>query len=396
VGLDEASLAADVASRLFAPSSPARTIGAELELIPVDASTKAPARIGEGGRSSLIALVRNAAAAGRWREISGGADAPSWNMPDGSRLSFEPGGQIEISTAPNDSCSALIGSLQASVAILHHAMEGRVDLLSVGVDPYNGIEAVPLQLHSDRYTRMTRYLAARGEFGIRMMRQTAALQISVEHGTRPFERWKLLNAVAPYLLALFANSSRYAGADTGHASYRAHFWRELDASRTGIPFAEAAPAARYTAFALDAGAIAAENGSGEFHSFRSLMDGASPEDWRLHLSTLFPEVRAKEYFEIRSADTIDAAHLAAPLAFVAGLVYDDAATRSALDLLGAPDSSMLRAAGREGLRNSAMRSVAAELVEMSIQGASRLPLDYLSEQHRSEAAVWLRRRLSDA
>jgi glutamate--cysteine ligase len=391
MSLDEAALIADVRSRLFAPSTSALTIGAELELIPIVAATRLPALI-----ESQLPYIRRAANDGGWKEVTAETDPPSWNLPDGSRISFEPGGQIEISSRPHQSCSELVTSLQATVRLLAESAEkDGIELVTAGVDPYNDVSAVPLQLNSERYVRMTRYLEARGEFGIRMMRQTAAIQISVEHGPHPLERWALLNALVPYMLAIFANSSRHAGRETGHASYRAHFWRMLDESRTGISFDKAAPAERYAKFALSAGAIRAENGKGEFHSFRSILADTKlgTEDWSFHLSTLFPEIRPKEYFEIRSADTIAAEDLAAPLVFVAGLVYDESASRSALELLDEPSARFLEKAGRDGLRDETTKSRAADLVRLAIEGASRLPAGYLSAQHRERAATWLTQRV---
>jgi glutamate--cysteine ligase len=327
----------------------------------------------------------------------GETSPPCWTTGDGSRVSFEPGGQIEISSAPQSSCSVLIDSLQlVSEQLTDAARKDHIELLATGTDPYNDIASVPLQLQSERYVRMTRYLNARGEFGARMMRQTAALQISVEHGSKPLDRWRLLNAMAPYLVAIFANSPRYAGRDTGHASYRAHFWRELDASRTGLPFDNSDPCSRYAKFALEAGALRAEDGAGEKHSFRSLLrdDELTYDDWLFHLSTLFPEIRPKEYFEIRSPDVIAPRDVAAPLVFVAGLVYDDRAASAALPLLGEPGEDLLRTAGRAGLRDRALRSAAAELVSLAMEGASRLPRDYLSADHLAHAEKWLRSRVA--
>lgn len=396
MSLDEAALLDDVKSRLFAPSPDTRTIGAELELIPRFADSGAPVLAGGSSGVNLVAIVRAVAASLHWQEVATDAGPPSWNFTDGGRLTFEPGGQIEISSPPLRSCSGLIGFLQEIVAAL--SKEARVygiDLLSLGADPFNDILAVPLQLRSDRYVRMTRYLEARGDFGIRMMRQTAAIQISVEHGPRPLERWALLNALAPYLVAIFANSSRYAGAETGHASYRAHLWRELDSSRTGIPFDAGDAPGRYARFAFDAGAIGAENGAGEFHTFRSLIADADLDkrDWELHLSTLFPEIRPKEYFEIRSPDAVAVADVAAPLAFVCGIVYDSDASRDALTLLGSPDVSLLRIAGLEGLGNAAIRSRASELIGIAMRGVERLPGHYLSPAHRRHAADWLAKKV---
>lgn len=396
MSLDEAALLEDIRARLFAPSPDARTIGAELELIPRFSATGAPVLASEGPGTNLTSVIRQVAASLSWREIQSDAGPPSWNLHDGGRLSFEPGGQIEISSPPLDSCSALIDSLQQIASALSlEARANGIDLLSVGVDPYNGIAAIPLQLGSDRYVRMTRYLEARSEFGIRMMRQAAAIQISVEHGPRPLERWALLNSLAPYLIALFANSEVYAGSSTGHASYRAHFWRELDRSRTGLPFNEEDAAYRYLRFALDAGAIGAENGRGEFHRFRSLLGdpAAGMDEWAFHLSTLFPEIRPKEYFEIRSPDAVSVPDIAAPLAFISGIVYDAEATRATLAILGHPDEQMLEVAGREGLRNPAIKSRALDLVDIAMAGAERLPTDYLTFHHRRHAVEWLAKKL---
>ncbi|MDQ6717938.1 MAG: glutamate-cysteine ligase family protein [Gemmatimonadota bacterium] len=395
MSLDEAALIADVRSRLFAPSSDSRTVGAELELIPRYATTNAP--VPAGGHDSLSAVIREIAESLEWREMESEAGPPAWDLPDGGRISFEPGGQIEISSPPLESCSGLIQSLQAvTSALTKSACAHGIELLATGVDPHNDIDAVPLQLVGDRYVRMNRYFAARGKSGVRMMRQTAALQISVEHGPNANERWTLLNALAPYLIAIFATSARYAGRDTGHASYRAHLWRELDPSRTGIPFDSSDAAARYARFALDAGAIRAESGTGEFHSFRSMIDDPSigMSDWEFHLSTLFPEIRPKEYFEIRSLDAVPFADIAAPLTFVCGIVYDPEATREAVALLGSPDESLLRVAGEQGLGDPKINSISRALVDVALAGAARLPAEYLSPNDRRDATEWLREKVN--
>jgi glutamate--cysteine ligase len=382
--LSRQDLEADVRGRLFAPSAPERelTVGAELELIPVKRLTHLPTGISDG----LLRSIRSAASAEDWIENSTAADVPSWTIRHGGRVSFEPGGQIEISSSPFQSCSALIDSLRtASSALIAAADTESIELISNGVDPYNDISAIPLQLHSARYEEMTRYFDARGESGVRMMRQTAALQINVEHGPRPLERWKLLNALAPYLVALFASSERYAGRSTGHASYRAHFWRTLDTTRTGLAYDEPDPAGAYLDFALKAGVIRPSGSALE-----------SLDDWHFHLSTLFPEVRPKEYFEIRSPDAVSPAAVAAPLVFTVGIVYDADAAAEALKLLGAPDSRLLEAAGREGLRNKEICTRVTDLVRLALAGAKRLGSAYISPSHQDEAARWLAERLGDA
>ena len=368
-------------------------VGAELELIPLHASTHAVVT----ARSSAGVLSRIARNEG-WHGEEAGNDLTAWNLPDGSRVSFEPGGQIEISSAPQETASSLIESLRRLAGVLKEEMENEgISLITRGVDPYNDISSVALQLQRDRYIRMTDYFNSVGESGIRMMRQTAALQINVERGSDPLLRWSLLNALAPAVTALFANSRQYARADSGFASYRAHLWRTLDPGRTGLSYDAQDPALHYLRFALNAGAIR----SGDirerkpYRRFRDWMrdSDVSFEDWHFHLSTLFPEVRPKSYFELRSADTVDIEWLAAPIVFVTGLVYDAASARDAAELLGEPSSALLEVAGKLGLRDRRMKEVTAALVRLSVQGAESLGEQYVSADHIASARDYFSRSL---
>src|ERR1700694_2001173 len=254
----------DIRERLFSPTrSPTpRAIGLELELIPFHQSTHAPALATKSEQTSTTEVLSRLGRREGWREQSSDGDPPSWTLGDGARISFEPGGQIEISTAPQRTASAVIDSTQNLVAMLRDAMaKAGIELVAKGVDPYNDIDAVPLQLHRDRYTGMTRYFNSIGPSGVRMMRQTAALQMNLERGEDPKSRWRLLNALAPIVVALFANSHVYAGKSTKWASYRAQLWRTLDPSRTGIIYDEAGHVERYLRFALDAIAMRGGDGS---------------------------------------------------------------------------------------------------------------------------------------
>lgn len=323
-------------------------------------------------------------------------DPPSWTLADGAHISFEPGGQIEISSAPHATASGAIRATQSLVAVIREAMQlAGIELIASGVDPRNGIEGVPLQLHRDRYARMTRFFDAIGPSGVRMMRQTAAVQINVERGRSPVARWSLLNSLTPYIVALFANSRRYAGKRTEYASYRAHLWRTLDPSRTGLPCDSTDPAARYLAFALDAKAMRSSDGTRPWLTFRDWMraESVSDDDWQFHLSTLFPEVRPKEFFEIRSADAIDSDHLAAPVVFVTGIVYDEESASSASQLMPSPNEALLESAGRVGLADPEIHRVVSRLTELALSGAKRLGREYLAEGDVAAAREYFGRAL---
>ena len=399
MSLTEAQLLDDVRQRLFAPvrSPHPHAIGLELELIPLHQSTHARALATTKDRVSTAEVLSRLGERLGWHEQSNGGDPPSWKLQDGANISFEPGGQIEISTAPQPTASEVIDSTQQLVAIIRDAMsKERIELLARGVDPYNDIKDVPLQLNRDRYTGMTRYFDSIGPSGVQMMRQTAALQINLERGDDPKGRWRLLNSLAPIIVALFANSRRYAGRPTEWASYRAHLWRTLDPSRTGIVYDESRHVERYLAFALDAVAMRSAGGGVTYRPFREWMIDAevNRDDWLFHLSTLFPEVRPKEFFELRSADTIEPDALAAPVVFVTGLFYDEESAHRAIELTGAPSEKLLERAGRLGLADPEIRRIASRLVVLALDGARRLGNDYLRRPHLEAAYQHFARALS--
>lgn len=406
MSLSEAELLEDVRQRLFAPvrSANPRAIGLELELIPVFKATRTRALAKKGTPASTVEVLSLLGQREGWKEEANGDDPPAWTLPDGARISFEPGGQMEISTAPKPTASEVIDSTQRLVKALREAMAtSGIELLARGVDPFNPIDSVPLQLHRERYAGMTRYFDSIGPSGVQMMRQTAALQMNLERGEDPNSRWRLLNSLAPIVVALFANSRQYAGKATAWASYRAHLWRTLDPSRTGIIYDETSSAERYLRFALDAAAM-----RGRGSEYRALREwirspatiqewlgepGFQQDDWLFHLSTLFPEVRPKEFFELRSADTIDPDALAAPVVFVTSLVYDEESARKAAELIGAPSEKLLERAGRLGMTDPEIRKKVSKLVMLALEGARRLGEDYIRRPHVEAAYQYFARAL---
>ena len=394
MSLSEAQLLADIRQRFFSPleSAAPRAVGVELELIPVIEFTRKPA-LAPRTTTVLSELARRQS----WREKRNGNDPPSWELSDGARISFEPGGQLEISSSPHPTASSVIAATRRVVTLMRDAtQQAGIELVASGVDPYNDIGVVPLQLHRDRYTGMTHYFDSIGPSGVRMMRQTAALQINVERGEKPLDRWQLLNGISPVVTALFSNSSRYAGKKTNHASYRAHLWRTLDDSRTGIPYDERDPAARYTEFALDAYAMRSGNTRHPYMTFREWMRDSSigMDEWDFHLSTLFPEVRPKQYFELRSADTIDVESLAAPVLFVTSIVYNRESAQRTFEIVGTPNVDLLELAGIKGLAHPALRKMARALADIALEGAESLGAEYLSREDVRTAADYFDRVFS--
>ncbi len=368
-------------------------IGAEIELIPVHAGSGRVVPLGGNSDTrSTVSMLRAFGGTHGWQEHGSQSATPLFRTPGGGAITFEPGGQIEYSSPPHMSLDALLADVRATVASLGQAVgDYGIELLTVGIDPSNPLESVPLQLHTERYRRMSQYFARIGPSGARMMRQTASLQINVDTGPEPLLRWRLLNALAPYILAIFANSSRYAGRPTGHRSFRGAVWRALDPDRTGLLSLDADPIAEYLQFGLNAPAmlLGVEDGAigRAYRPFGEWLEHQDVDEhsWATHLTTLFPEVRPRGHFEIRSCDVVPMEHTSVPLIFVAGLVYHAPAARAAMDLIGAPDPDRLVSAGHRALDDPAIARTAVQLADLALAGARALGPNFI-RPHEIERA----------
>lgn len=380
------SLAAELARSAFDATAPRpEQIGAEVELIPVASGTRRPPALAE-----LLIVLREVAAQCGWTLCTSPKGVPSFHVPGGGRVTFEPGGQIEYSAPPLCSASLLLASLRDAVLPLRAAATDRgIDLLSVGLDPDTPPVEAPRQISGERYERMEAYFERIGPAGVRMMRQTASMQVCVDNGPDPVARWRLLNALAPVLTAVFANSPLYAGASVGTPTARARTWREVDRVRTGVLPGER-PADEYVSFALAAPDMMRTDSDGVFAPFGewATHQEFSASRWATHLSTLFPEVRPRGYFEVRSCDAISPEWYAAPLAFIGGLTLHHPSMRTAAELLGAPNGEWLERASRRGLADPSLADLAHQLFEIALAGCRALGSRFMSGADLEAAAEY--------
>lgn len=386
-----------VARHAFTPSSraPTQRLGAEIEFVAVRESTGLVAPLESTDGLSILSAVRSAGHGNGWTEGRSTKGAPWFRLPCGGRVTFEPGGQVEYASPPHSTATHLLDDLSATASTLREACAAHdIRLLDCGLDPVNGPARAPLQVRASRYRRMDAYFARIGPAGARMMRQTASLQVAVDIGADAIGRWRLLNALAPVLTAVFANSRCYGGNDTGFASYRAETWRRTDPLRTGV-LSDLDPIGAYVDFALRAPAILL-GGDGEparpFEAWVGAIDGTT--QWDKHLGTLFPEVRPRGYFEVRSIDAVPEPNWPAAIALIAGLNYDADAAFEAAEIVGEPDADLLQRAGRLALGDPTLARMARDLATVALNGCRRLGTAFLSERYQSEAADFFGRLTS--
>ncbi|MEU8896387.1 ergothioneine biosynthesis glutamate--cysteine ligase EgtA [Nocardia sp. NPDC048505] len=378
---------------------PPELIGAELEWLTVqgECSAAGPAAAPRPQLSTL------AAALGPYAPRSIAPDSPAHALPGGSRVTIEPGGQIELSSAPFGTAAHLCEQLGADARRLRDLLATR-DIRTVALAADADRRPKRL-LRLPRYHAMEQSFGGIGPFGKLMMCNTAATQVSVDAGAdRPevAARWRALYVMGPALLAAFACSPSLRGAPAGAwASQRMRTWLRLDHARTR-PSAEdwPDPIAAYSRWALDVQLLCVRRADGESWapppgaSFADWLTGAlddeigrRPEraDLDYHLTTLFPPVRASGHLEIRYLDAQPEAGWATPIHAIEALVSTPEVVAEAT-ALAEPTAGRWLDAARCGLADPEIRSGAAELLALAAaqaaSPAARGELDIASHRCR--------------
>ena len=289
-----------------------------------------------------------------------------------ANISLEPGGQFELSGAPLETIHDIH---EENVQHLAEARAVGQDLglgfLAVGFTPQWTREQVPV-MPKGRYKIMRAYMPKVGSMGLDMMFRTCTVQANLDFASEAdmVKKFRVSLALQPIVTALFANSPFVEGRPSGFLSARANVWTDTDNARTGMldfVFEEGFGFETYVRYALDVPMYFAKRNdayvdlSGK--SFRRFVAGeldelpgdrATMKDWSDHLTTIFPEVRLKQYLEMRGADNGPLGHLTALSALWAGLLYDDAALDAGWELCRGwtpEDHRRLRAdAARLGLK----------------------------------------------
>ena len=313
----------------------------------------------------------------------------------GASVTLEPGSQIELSGAPYRSVHEGQAESDAHWQELAPIIEelGLV-WLGLGYHPFCTVEELGW-VPKIRYEVMREYLPTRGSMAAEMMTKTTTVQANLDYASEEDAMRKLRVGLRaqPLVTAMFANSPWQEGRRSGFRSYRALVWLHMDPDRSGLlPFAwkDHPRYLDYVEWALDAPMFLVKRGSKVYRNtgqtFRSFMnDGfqgvkANYNDWVIHLSTLFPEVRLKSTLEYRGADAQNKETSFALPALWKGLLYDDqsfSGLEALVDSWSYPEVERHREAfARHGVRTRFLgREVtdwAGEILELAEAGLRRL------------------------
>ena len=297
--------------------------------------------------------------------------------PLGGSISLEPGGQFELSGAPletvHQTCEEAAQHLEQVRQI---GDEWGIGFLGLGFSPKWTLDETP-RVPKLRYNVMRGYMPRMGRHGLDMMHRTCTIQVNLDFADEAdmVKKLRIGLALQPIATAIFANSPFKDGKPSGFLSYRSEMWRDTDPDRTGMlpwAFEDGMGFERYVDYALDVPMYFVYR-DGQYIdvagcSFRDFLDGKlealpgekpNEADWTDHVSTIFPEVRVKQFLEMRGVDGGPWRGICALPAFWVGLLYDGSAIDAAWDLVKdwtADERQALRDAVPELALNAPFRS----------------------------------------
>lgn len=306
-------------------------IGIEYERLPVfPVTSKAVDYSSEFG---ICNFLRNFAREENWDYIMD--DYNIIGLKQGhDTITLEPGCQIEMSLEPQNT----IDELKSKITDLDKKLKPvlnkfNIKLLNYGVSPLSTHKSINL-IPKKRYKIMAKYLW--GILSDVMMRETAGIQccIDFESEEDAMRKFKIANKLVPFMTAMFANSPIRGGVETGYKSFRALSWLNTDNDRCGFvgQIDEHFSFEEYVDYVLEAPMIFINRESGAIPvngkiTFNQFMEEgfegfeADIDDFKLHANLYFPEVRLRNFLEIRNHDCVGKDLQYAILAIYKGILY---------------------------------------------------------------------------
>ncbi len=252
---------------------------------------------------------------------------------DSAIITLEPGGQLEISTIP---CSNLVHLKQIYDLFLQDIIpileQENYYLITLGYQLKSEMQEIPFN-PKKRYQIMAQYLQEKGKYAHHMMKGTASLQIALDYKSETdfMKKFCVASFLAPVVASLFDNAPIFEGEVYQQQALRRLIWQNTDPSRTGVVADCLANDFNYQTYAeyiLTKQPILLEtNGeyisTGDKKAWQLFKNKQLGEEEIEHLLTMvFPDVRAKQFIEIRMIDSLPPRLMMAAIAFWKGLFYN--------------------------------------------------------------------------
>ncbi len=311
-------------------------IGIEFERLPI--SSKDFKMISYSEENGVYDLLRAFAKVDGWEYITD--DYNIIGLKKGNdNIHLEPGCQVELSLNPEKNISDVknkIDNFNKKITPLLRKYD--INLLEYGISPvstYKHINLIPKK----RYKIMAGYLW--GILSDVMMRETAGIQACFDFTSEEdaIRKFRIANIISPFMTAMFANSPIRGGVDTGYKTFRGLSWLNTDNERCSFMSKKLFEKKSdygfkdYIEEVIKTPMIFIIRGEkpveilGKINFEQFMQKGfegytATLEDFKLHANLYFPEVRLRNFIEIRNHDCANHGMQYSILAIYKSLLYN--------------------------------------------------------------------------
>lgn len=321
-------------------------IGMEFERLPI--SSVDFKMVDYSKENGIYDLLRNFAKLDEWEYLTDDYNIIGLKK-GGDRITLEPGCQFEFSTEPQKNIAdvkAKIDNFNKKITPILKKYE--MNLLEYGISPVSTYKYINL-IPKKRYHIMADYLW--GILSDVMMRETAGIQACYDFSSEKdaIRKLRVANLLSPFMTAMFANSPIRGGVDTGYKTFRGLSWLNTDSERCGFMSKNLFENKNYgfkdyidevmktpMIFIVRNEKPVEILGKIDFEQFiKHGFEGytATLEDFELHANLYFPEVRLRNFIEIRNHDCANHGMQYSILAIYKGLLYNKKALADVEKLL---------------------------------------------------------------
>ncbi len=378
-----------------------RLIGVEHEKPPFYlADGKPVSYLGEDGRPGVQDFIAKMVAEKGWQpgEPERGLIVELKKSQAG--WTFEPALQMEVGGAPlrnvHQNAKETDETISEAVAVTKSLGFG---MLAAGFHPTHLSKDLPMMPKS-RYEALFNWFEKKkfpNANDVASCTSTVQVNMGYQSEEDMVKMLRVSLSLQPIAVSLFANSPFCEGKPTGYESFRSHKLHDNMGGRYGfmlpIAFEKGFGFEMFTDYAMNTmpmigmykGNVFMDANGGKFHDFMEgnldIVPGqkATIGDWKNHLNTIWPEVRLRQFLEMRGTDNGPQEMIKALPAFWVGLLYDKTSLDAAYEMVKDwtnEDRDYLRVTTpRDGLRTqflgTTVQEIAKTCLELSEQGLKR-------------------------
>ncbi len=245
-----------------------------------------------------------------------------------STITLEPGCQLEISVKPEADLNALEKEYKSICTDVLMALDKKNQvLMATGYQVQTPINEIVL-LPKRRYQYMYDYFKKCGQYAHNMMKQTASTQVSIDYENELdyHKKNRILNSLSPIFYAFFDNAPFFESELYQKHGIRLQIWDACDNNRCGIikeALTDSFDYSTYANYLLNKEIVFKDDVYLRNTLFKDLYNPSKLSDLEHALSMVFPDIRTKQYLEIRMMDSMPYPLNLAVVALIKGLFYDE-------------------------------------------------------------------------